>query len=368
MMDFNHTHYVPYLRWKQGEYQAVWRLSDATKRMFTPLIGIPELGWDFQEEKEKKTIDELLTDFALKKIYKKWGSSPCFVDLNLIPSSERMKNSVHPLRFVFDELRWLGCQSIPVTGLFRDDEYQREIKAALAKDKNGVCLRTTIEQTAKKSFKRELDFLLSTLGIRASDGYFILDLGAPTNFQPLDGFTMAIQRIVSKLPYLNDWRTFTLLGTSFPETMTGIKKGGEVVPRYEWKLYKMLVTDLKRAGFRLPTFGDYAINHPKVLEIDMRKAKPSATIRYTIDDSWYIVKGQNVRDEKYGKFKQYRDLSKKVVDSRYYCGSNFSWGDDYIQKCANKESSTGRLMTWRQVGTSHHIEKVIGDIASFYGS
>ncbi|HUW19598.1 MAG TPA: beta family protein [Sedimentisphaerales bacterium] len=376
-MSFNHTHYVPCLRWKQGEYQAVWRLRDTTKRMFTPLVEIPELGWDFEEEKEKKTIDQLLTDFALKKIYKKWGSSPCFVDLNLIPPAKRMKNGVHPIRSIFNDLRWLGCQAIPVTGLLRDGEYQQEIKTVSDKDKSGVCLRITIEQAAKGLFKTGIDSLLATLTIQSTNCDLILDLGAP-NFIPLEGFSKAIQTIVSSFPYLDDWRTFTILGTSFPETMAVVKKGGEILPRYEWKLYKRLVVDLKKAELRLPTFGDYAISHPKVLELDMRKANPSATIRYTIDDGWYIVKGEKVKkdkkyegekveDKKYG-FEQYRDLSKSVINSKYYFGPTFSWGDDYIQKCANKESSTGKLMTWRQVGTNHHIVKVTQDIASSYAS
>ncbi len=367
-MNFDHRQYVPCLRWKQGEYQAVWRLPETIKHMFTPLIEIPELGWDFEEKKEKKTVNHLLTDFALKKIYKKWGSSPCFVDLNLIPPDERMKNGVHPVRFIFDKLRWLGCQAIPVTGLLRDGEYLREIKAAWAKDKNGVCLRITIEQSAKSTFKTELDSLLLTLEIQSINCDFILDLGSPNNFLPLDGFSKSIKTILERLPYLNDWRTLTLLGTSFPETMSSIKKGEEIVPRYEWKLYKMLVANLRKSGIRLPTFGDYAISHPKVLELDMRITKPSATIRYTIDDGWYIVKGENVRDEKFGKFKQYRGLSKKIVNSRYYCGSNFSWGDRYIFKCADGSGSTGHLPMWRQVGTNHHIEKVTQDIASFYAS
>jgi Beta protein len=365
-MSFNHTHYVPCLRWKMGEYQTVSRLPPTTKRVFTPIIEIPELGWDFEEEKEKRTIDQLLSGFAFKKIYKKWGRFPCFVDLNLIPLSERMKSGVHPLCFIFNELRAIQCVSVPVTGLIRDEEYQKEIKKILDKDKRGICLRITIEQASKITLKTEIDSLLSTLKIRSVDCDLILDLGAP-NFVPLEGFSKAIQLIVSSFPYLKDWRTFTVLGSSFPETMASIEKGGKVVERYEWQLYKMLITNFRRDGVRLPSFGDYAINHPKVLELDMRKVKPSATIRYTIDDNWYIVKGENVRDKKYGRCKQYLGLSKKVIDSKYYYGSTFSWGDDFIQRCANG-GNTSNLSMWRQVGTTHHIVKVIRDIASFYAS
>jgi len=367
-MNFDHRHYVPCLRWKQGEYQAVLKLPDTIKNVFTPLIEIPELGWDFEEKKEKKTIDELLFGFALKKVYKKWGTSPCFVDLGLTPPAKRMENGVHPIRFIFDELRATKCQAIPVTGLLRDTKYQQEIKGILAKDKKGVCLRVKIELAKKSTFKTGIDSLLTIFKIKPSDCDLILDLGAPTNFVPLEGFSKAIQAIVNDLPYLNKWRTFTVLGTSFPKTMAGIKKGGEVVIRHEWQLYKMLVAGFRKAGLRLPTFGDYAINHPEIPKLDWRVVKPSATIRYTIDDHWYIVKGDNVRDEKYGKFKQYRKLSRIVLDSRYYCDSTFSWGDNYIQECADGTGKTGHLPMWRQVGTNHHIEKVTQDIASFYAS
>jgi len=369
-MSFDHTHYVPCLRWKQGEYQAISQLPPSSKRMLMPLIEVPEFGrpehgWDHETASKTKTIDKHLALFA-KRVYKKWNDLPCFVDLSLISSAQRMENGVHPISFIFKELGGLlGCQAIPVTGLNRDDKYQQEIKAASARDKNGICLRITIEQAKKKTIKNEIDSLLSTLKIQHTDCDLIVDLGAPINFLPLNGFAMAIQGIVSKLPYLNDWRSFTILGTSFPETMGSIKKEEEIIPRYEWQLYKRLVNDFRLAGLRLPTFGDYAINHPKVIERDPRTLNPSATIRYTIDDGWYIVKGKNIRD--YGR-EQYRKLSRKVLDSSYYCGPTFSWGDDYINQWGTGKRSKTSLTMWRQVGTNHHIVKVIQEIASFYAS
>ncbi len=366
-MDFGHYHYVPCLRWKQGEYQAVSRLSPTTRRMFTPLIEIPEIGWDFEEEKEKKTVDELLSGFASKKVYKKWGRFPCFVDLRLIPLSARMRSGEHPLSFLFKELRAIKCVVVPVTSLLKDSEYQQEIGRIANQDQRGVCLRIPIEQASKRAVKSEIDSLLTILGkLKASECDFVLDLGAP-NFVPLEGFAKLIQAVVRPFPYLNDWRTFTILGTSFPETMAGIEKGGKVIERHEWQLYKIMINNFHRDGLRLPTFGDYAINHPKVLALDMRKVKPSATIRYTFEGGWYIVKGENVRDKEHGRCKQFRGLSKKVIASKYYCGATYSWGDDYIQQCANG-GKTGNLPMWRQVGTNHHIVKVIQDIASFYAS
>lgn len=40
-----------------------------------------------------------------------------------------------------------------------------------------------------------------------------------------------------------------------------------------------------------------------VIDIDMRLVRPSANIRYAIDDAWFIVKGSNVRDNGYEQFR-----------------------------------------------------------------
>jgi len=366
-MNFDHSHYVPCLRWKMGEYQAVLRLHYTTKKMLTPLIQIPEIGYDFKEKRLKKTMDEHLKDFVSKKIYKKWGSSFCFVDLKLVGLSARLENGTHPVKYVFDDLRKVRISATPVTGLDRDRAFQQEIREILAKDHRGVCLRISIEEAAKSESVGKINSLLSKLHIKPNYCDLVLDLSAPDNFEPLDGFAKAIQAIVSRTPYLEKWRTFSILGTSFPDSMGGMKLGVNTIRRCEWELYKVMVANFRRANLRLPTFGDYAISHPTISEHDMRLMKPSAKIRYTTNNSYFVSKGHNIRDDRYGKNKQYHNLCKKVIESQHYRGSEFSWGDEYIQQCANG-GKPGSLTTWVTVDTNHHIEKVTQDIANFYAS
>ncbi|MDD5019905.1 MAG: hypothetical protein PHS61_05750, partial [Candidatus Omnitrophica bacterium] len=76
-MAFGYSHYVPCLRWKTGEYGAILKLNNMAKQALTPLIEVPEIGWDFEEKREKKTIDQLLAPFA-KRVHDKWGTPPCF--------------------------------------------------------------------------------------------------------------------------------------------------------------------------------------------------------------------------------------------------------------------------------------------------
>jgi len=348
-----------------GEYQAVLELSTAARDAITPLIEVPEIGFDFEKQKELKPIDAHLKPFA-KRVRKKWGDRPCFVDVLRLPKDKRMVDGRHPLDFVFDELRSAGCSAVPVTGIARDSQYQRSVGRTVSRDGRGLCLRVTIEESASADLlKKSIPSLLRTLKVELTDCDFVLDLGAPENFKPVDGFAKLVEALIRSIPKLALWRTFTLLGTSFPSTMAEIEKGTTTIERWEWILYKELTSSLRQSGLRLPTFGDYAINHPEVHSLDMRLVKPAATIRYTTDDGWLIVKGPNVRDNQFG---QYRKHCRAVLRSPAYQGTRSSKGDRYISDCAAGRASTGNLTTWRKVGTNRHLEKVVQDVSSLFGA
>ncbi len=359
-MSFDHHHYVPCLRWKQGEYQAVQQLPSAEKKIITPLIEIPEIGYDFETRTTKKSVDDHLVRQA-KRIKDKWGTGICFVDLKHIDMDKRMVDDTHPVNYIFSELRKENCQGIATIDLERDPHYQQAIKQAIHKDNRGICLRITLEQAATEDIKEKIRALLTEIDSSNSECDLILDYGAP-NFVPLDGFCKVVEDIIERLPNLARWRTFTLLGTSFPRSMAEVKRGVNDLPRYEWILYQKLVKGLSTAGVRLPTFGDYAISHPEVPNLDWRLVSPAASIRYTANNGWYIVKGQSVREKKY---EQYREHCRKVMASPHYCGPDFSAGDKYIADCAAGTGSTGNLSTWRKVGTNHHLTKLVCDISSF---
>jgi hypothetical protein len=145
--------------------------------------------------------------------------------------------------------------------------------------------------------------------------------------------------------------------------MADIKGPSQTVTRSEWLLYKKVVAKLP-AGFEPPTFGDYAISSADMPKGDMRLLKPSASVRYTINDAWLITKGSNVRDN---GFEQFRDRCGDVVNSGLALPAGYSAGSDYVRGCHAKTEKTGNLTTWRWVGTNHHITKVVDDLASLFG-
>lgn len=358
-MDFKGRTYVPSLKWRQGEYQALYRLSPEAKKRVLPLVEIPPIEWDFEKGKLSKTIDKHLDPFA-KRLKSKWGQNPSLIDLDLLDSDNRMADGTHPIDYVFDGVRREGVTSIPVTGITRTQPYQDAIRRVVGTDKQGVGVRVKLDQLASPDTPGRLQALLSYLEVSPKDTDLIIDLGAPA-FDPISTFANVIKGAVAKLLIVDDVRMFCVTATAFPDTMGKLAKGTQFVPRSEWLLYKAYLSLLK-GHERNPIFGDYGIAHPVLPALDMRLIKPAASIRYAVDDAWLVVKGENVRDH---GFKQYVKLCQMVTTSGHFSGEDYSEADAHILNCSKGAASTGNLSTWRWIGTNHHITKVADDTANF---
>lgn len=353
--------YVPVLKWRQGEYQALMRLHARSKVRVVPLIEVTPPEWDFEHHKFKKTIDAQLTPFA-SRLEKKWGSRPAFVDTSLLAPTARMIGGIHPLTFLLDEVRARGGVVTPVTGLGRDLAHYNSLAAGMALDGRGVAIRVSLDDIADPGFAAALTGLADSLGSALAHVDLIVDLAAK-NFEPLADLIDLVTTLLQAEPVFSTTRSLVLIGTSFPASMGEVKLASQILPRQEWKLYKGVVAALPPT-FRPLSFGDYAIASADIPGGDMRLLKPSATIRYTIDNGWLITKGNNVRDN---GFDQYRGHCGTVIGSGHMAPSGYSAGSDYIRDCHAKTKSTGNLTTWRWVGTNQHITRVVDDLASFHG-
>jgi hypothetical protein len=360
-MGVNAKTYVPVLKWRQGEYQALMRLHAVTKAQVTPLIEVTPPEWDFETHKFKKTIDSQLAPFA-SRLEKKWGSRPAFLDTSLLDPIARMIGGVHPLTYLTDGVRAKGGTVTPVTSPGRDLAHYNSVAAVVAIDGRGVAVRVGLDDIADPGFPATLAGLVGSLGVTLPQTDLIIDLAAK-NFEPLADLTALVSALLQSSPVYVDVRSLVLVGTSFPASMGEVKVGSHTLPRQEWKLYKGVVGALP-AGFRPLAFGDYAIASADIPGGDMRLLKPSATIRYTVADGWFITKGNNVRDN---GFDQYRAQCGTVMSSGHMAAVGYSAGSDYIRDCHAKTKSTGNLTTWRWVGTNHHITRVVDDLASFHG-
>jgi hypothetical protein len=354
--------YVPVLKWRQGEYQALLRLDEAHRQHVIPLIEVTPPEFDFESGKVKKTLEKQLEPFA-KRLKAKWGTQPAFLETALLEPTARMPGGVHPLSYLLESARDVGGQLTPVTGLERDLAHYNAVAAAVLIDGFGIAVRCSLDEIADPDFPRNVERLAVDLAGDISNVDMIIDLAAK-NFDPIDDLANLVVTILQSDPIYDNVRSLILIGTSFPASMADIKGQSQTIPRSEWMLYKKIVAKLS-AGFEPPTFGDYAISSADMPKGDMRLLKPSASVRYTINDAWLITKGSNVRDN---GFEQFRDRCGDVVDSGLALPVGYSAGSDYVRGCHAKTEKTGNLTTWRWVGTNHHITKVVDDLASLFGT
>lgn len=359
---FDHHHYVPILKGKAGEYNALRQLALGPKSRLTPVIEVPPIPWDYKNDQPGRTIDEHLNN-AAKKIDRAWDSErSLFADVGAL-ADQRMADGRHPMTYLFDSARDRGLELIPVSGLNRDSAYQDATRAIAARDDRGVCVRLegadcedTVELTER------LERYLAFLGLTPSAVDMVIDLkevgtAAPSTF-------VAAKSIIETLPKVSEWRTLTWAGSAFPRNLMSFAANQDGTwPRTEWQVWSSLALRRQRLP-RLPTFGDYGINHPEFDEMDPRIIRMSANLRYTVDRDWLIFKGRNVKN--YG-YEQFNELCRRLVKRPEYSQATFSWGDRYISLCAQDLDGPGNATTWRKVGTSHHLIYVVGQIASFPG-
>jgi T4 beta protein len=359
---FDRRHYVPILKGKAGEYGALRQLAAGPKSRLTPIIEIPPIPWDYKNNQPGKTIDDHLKD-AAKKIDLAWDSERAlFADVGAL-SEERMRDGRHPLGYLFDTARDRGLELIPVSGLNRDSGYQGAVRQIVARDERGVCVRLEgndfedVTELAERleSYLAFLEVVPSMVDV-VIDFKEIATAAAPT--------FVAAKSILETLPKVNEWRTLTWAGSAFPRNLTafGANQDG-AWPRTEWQVWTSLFLRRQKLP-RLPTFGDYGINHPEFDEVDPRIVRMSANLRYTVERDWLIFKGRNVKN--YG-YEQFNELCRRLVSRPEYSQAKFSWGDEYISLCALNLDGPGNATTWRKVGTSHHLTYVAEQIASLPG-
>lgn len=349
--------YVPLLRWRQGEYEALFRLGGPQKDAILPLIEILKPDYDFEQRKPKRDLDEHLKLFG-KRLGIKWNGLPALIDTSRLDPADRMADGRHPLAFIFDEARAAGAPLIPVTGLGRDAGYQLAVGAIAATDGRGAALRCSLAEALDPDFDKHIQGLLWTVGVHWTKLDIIIDLETPA-FDPMPQLVNIIIAALSGATIFNACRSVTLLATSFPDTLANMASPVQRFVRHEWVLFKAVVAALP-PGVRRPIFGDYGIAAITFAEGDMRFMRGSPNVRYTIDDGWIIARAKGTQR---GSNQAYPALCGLVTSSGVYLGSHFSAGSAYIANCQTGAATRGNPTTWKWVATNHHITKVLDDLS-----
>jgi hypothetical protein len=324
----------------------------------TPLIEVTG-DLDSDEPPERSTIPNLSN--RLKPAIT--AGRPFFLDFPWMSSSAQVlvgptgnRKGVNAVEHVYRGCREAGLSFIPVVGPHRDAERIDIVREAMKTDGRGVCIRLPLGGVlwTQSSLADTLRQLLQSLNTKAESADLVLDLGY-LGVEP--GFEAEhLQRQLDSVPLLQTWRSLILIGTIVPETLADWEEGGITeVPRHEWLLWKQLQA-LKPK--RLPTFGDYAVQHP----VPPAGGGPGmrANIRYTGERLVLFARGYAILEH---GTPQYHELCEMLVGRPEFKGPSYSWGDWLIDFYAKNSSPPGEP-AWRGAGTSHHLRLAVDCLAA----
>lgn len=348
--------YVPSLSWRQAEYQALLELAPGAKPLVVPLVTIPQIEFDFEIWAPKKSAHEHLFPFP-RRFKAKWGKRPCWIDIDPSLREETMNDGTSAHRYVFEGIRQNDAQAIPVLSLEMPKSYMNEVSITVAEDQHGIGLRVRLEDLMSPDFNERVSDVLTGTQTPRSESDLLIDLFAP-NYSPYGGFANALIFAIKSIDNLTDFRNIVIIGTAMPESLAEIARPGGSIPRHDWMFYKTLKNSIP-SNIPTPLYGDYTIVHPAFTAQDMRKIKPAGKIVYTVDDAWMVRKGGAFRDSR----EQMHEHCQFIVSSGEYRGSGYSWGDFYIQECADEREGPSTLGQWKKVGINHHIKVVLDDLS-----
>jgi hypothetical protein len=349
--------YLPLLKSKAGEFKALENLNPTIKSKIIPLFDITKMVYDNEEHAKPRTIEDHLEKFC-KKVFKSWPDNPMFIDTSMINTEKA--GGTTAIEYLYSMLTKRNIHPMPVVYPSSSVEFIKSIRSILALYGIGeFAIRVTIDDITSSEFEIKLLHIMDKLKLSEGNCHIILDL-KDADFTYMDDFAEAILESLSDFPYFKKWKTFTLAGGAFP-AMSKIKNEVELVPRNDWKLYKIVSQKLKETSFgRVINFGDYSIVSAGHFEFDPKIMSISANIRYTHNDAWFVVKGRALK--KRPDWQQYYSQADMIVKSKYYLGASFSFGDGHLRKCASRLTTTGNANVWIQMGTNHHFTKVLTDL------
>ncbi len=351
--------YVPILKWKQGEQGALKLLSVETKKRILPLIEVPARVFDFEKKAYMKTIEKHIEKIP-QTILKSWNN-PFYFDISNL-NCEYLSDGTYIYEHFddnFENSAYLNYIPVYNPDLNKNIKYFTD---CIKKDRI-IAIRLKFNKIISLSeYLQEIVANLEITGSYMSKIDLIIDIEYIKENEDIKTLKMLTYEL-NNLSSLYNWRYITLAGTSFPESLSILQKNSYCnIPRTYFTMYSNLIN--KNTFNRSFLFGDYCISNPKTADdIDPRILNAACNIRYTKKSKYLVVKG--ISFKKNGG-KQYKTLCKCILSNTKNFNRKFSYGDEYIEDCANDLVNTGNPTTWRKMGTIHHITLLVKQLSSFH--
>lgn len=353
--------YIPILKGKQGELRALAEMLPEHYEGARPLLEVIGAANGAGYGGRASALDG-----NVRKITGAWRSDrpPIAIDaIDLEPEadtdSDDTPTGTPAIRELIDALRDAHVQALPVVRLADPPDTFEALRESCQRDGHGALIRVTpsdLDDSVLPLYQL-IDGRVADLGITTpGDVDVLLDFGAVADENAVALASRLGRFLIGDLTR-EPWRTVAVAAGAFPSDLSGVQANTVgSIPRLDKRLWQ----SLNRIQLDRPLdFADYAVAHP-LLPVGGAFAAPPQ-LRYTIDDSWLVMKGR--RQDRRGHAQFYDICSTIARLPEAHFDPRLSWGDSYINSAAQSVDApvitTGNASTWRSIATSHHVGWVV---------
>lgn len=360
--------YLPILKAKKGEFDALGFASQIQSAKMLPLFEISKIGKQITNAKRFSGSTDITSDYLneiAERIANRRKGLPAMVDSYQWQPDAHTSSGEHIMTYMHNRLRQLGVISLPVIGYDRweSSQYQMAMQNLQLDQGSYYCLRLdshAIDDSEEPDFFKEQIFgIIDTLQADPTDCGVIIDFGDITN-SSIERLLDEANRVIENLAMFG-FKFYSVVGCSMPTTIDiAVKKHDStgLLVRKEMILWQALRQQHPNVRF---IFGDYGVRGPNTAE-DIIAPHTNGKIRYTTQKQYFISRGHSQQHGN-GSAQMY-SLARSIIQSSYYLGESFSWGDARIMSCANEEF-IGSASNWIAIDTNHHLAYVIAEVEEF---
>lgn len=352
--------YMATLRMKMGELEGLsWLRGDVADCVIPNLIVPPA------KERESSSQESL---FAEGKsipdvggvLAKYWVHRSVFVDPGVLFKEYGTEEVMDWLPTLFNRARNLSVIAIPVASLVTLEMVGVAAFEAAISRGDGLKFGLSIlsGDMTDPNVEARVQAVLEGLSLKPSECAVIADftdadLSEPSFVAPI------IRGALEQLQDIGQWQMIVFRGTHYPEKNPATPGQTFIRPRNEWHAWTEAVKFDPSTAQQM-VFGDFAADSAKI-DFKAGRAQAIRHCRYTTASDWLVARG----DSEGSDYEVMKDVFERIVGSGEFSGETFSNADAYIFDVARNDSlKAGNATTWRQVNTTHHITRVVADIAT----
>ncbi|MEL6920179.1 MAG: beta family protein [Pseudomonadota bacterium] len=350
--------YVPALRLKAGELLGLASLApDVADRTLPRLIVPPRKERDKETQQTLMSLEDVPNAGQLLSRF--WRGRRAILDSTYLVDDFGIKKMGIWLPKMFEVARREQIDAIPMASL--DDLLGAQaaaFRSAVMIDMSPqLFIRIPSDQLVGPEALSLLSRALERVGLAPNDCSVIADF-SDSDFSQPEIVADIIQGVLELLQDAGRWQQIVFQGTNFPEKNPAEPSSFELVPRNEWKAWKLAVKFDPNTAEHF-VFGDYGADCAKMV-FNGSGGRAIRHYRYTTEDAWLVQRGASTGCDA----DVMREVCRQIVSKKEFAGQSLSQADVYIYNTYIGREGPGNSTTWRAINTTHHITRVVNDIGA----